>query len=569
MTFEEMRGQAVLEWEALKYGKVPIIRVGAASCGVAAGAEAVLAAIESELARRGIEAVVSRVGCIGLCYAEPIVDVTMPGQPGVSYGNVTAEMVPRIVWDHVINGDPCLDLALGMIRGNGHPAGAPELFDIPMLRPQSRVVLRNCGITDPENMQHYLANFGYSGFARALTLMPEEVVDEVARARLRGREGLGFPTAEKLEACRAAPGEKKYVICNADEGDPGSFVNRTLLESDPHSVVEGMLIGAYAVGASEGYIYCRSDQALAVQRLRVAVQQMEERGLLGRDIFGSGFGFDVRVVEGAGGLVCLDDTALIARLEGRRAMPKGYPPGPAVSGLWGRPTVVNNAETWTNVAVILQRGSGWFRRYGTEASKGTKVFSLAGKVNRIGPIEVRLGTILSEVVYGIGGGIANGKRFKAVHVGGPLGGCLPSDFLNTPIDYEAMAAAGAMLGSSIIVLDEETCTLDLARNLLAFTQSESCGKCVPCRVGTTHMLRVLEGITRGQGKPDDIGQLQKLAQTVRDGSLCPLGQNAPNPVLTTMLYFRDEYEAHINEKRCPAGVCLMGVSGGPAPARVR
>jgi NADH-quinone oxidoreductase subunit F len=568
MAFEEIRSQAVLEWEVQKYGKEPIVRVGAATCGLAAGAEAVLGAFERELRQRNIEAVVTRVGCIGLCYAEPIVDIVMPGQPHISYRNVTADIVPMLVQGHIVDGNPCLDFVLGIMRGNGEPVGVPALFDLPMLKPQVRIALRNCGTIDPENMQHYVANFGYSGLARALGMEPQRVIDEVKRSGLRGRGGGGIPTGEKWQACRNSPGESKYVICNADESDPGAFVNRTLLESDPHSVLEGMLIGAYAIGASEGYVFCRADHRLAVKRLQIAVQQMEERGLLGADVLGSGFSFNLIVREGTGALVCGEDTAVIAAIEGKRPTARSCPPFPAVHGLWGRPTVVNNLETWANVSAILQRGATSYSARGTEASRGTKTFALAGKVKRSGPIEVPLGTTLSEIIYDIGGGMGNAKGFKGVHVGGPLGGCLPADFLNMPLEYETLARVGAGLRSgSIVVLDEENCAVDLARYLLTFSQSQSCGRCVPCRVGTKHMVRLLERIAGGQGEPGDIEQLQRLAQTVRDGSLCELGQNIPNPVFTTLLYFREDYEAHVNEKRCPAGACKMGVFAQPVPLR--
>jgi NADH-quinone oxidoreductase subunit F len=559
-TFEEIRSQAAAEWEALEHSQKPRIFVGTATCGMAAGAEAVLTAIENELAQRGIEAIITQVGCIGLCYSEPTVDIVRPGQARVSYGSVTPEMVPRLIEEHLVNGNPCSDLALGTL-GDGPAGDIPSLFDLPVLKPQVRIVLRHCGLIDPENIRHYIANEGYSGLAKALKMTPDEVIGEVRKSGLRGRGGAGFPTGQKWDFCRKTPSKEKYIICNADEGDPGAFMNRSLLEGDPHSVLEGMLIGAYAMGASEGYIYCRAEYPLALKRLRLAMKQMEEYGLLGEGILGSGFSFHLKVKEGAGAFVCGEETSLMASIEGKRGMPRSRPPFPAVSGLWGKPTNINNVETWANVAAILQNGADWYASYGTDGNRGTKTFSLVGKVERTGLIEVTLGITLDEIVNSIGGGIVGGKTFKAVQTGGPSGGCLSSDFLNSPVDYESLTKAGSIMGSGgMIVLDEDTCVVDLARYFLTFVQNESCGKCVPCRVGTRQMLGILERITQGEGKPEDIEQLQRLAETVRDGSLCALGGTAPNPVLTTLRYFRNEYEAHINEKRCPARSCQKLVS---------
>jgi NADH-quinone oxidoreductase subunit F len=555
MTFEEIHRQAVAEWEALEQSPKSRILVGAATCGRAAGAEAVLTAIERELAQRNIEAIITQVGCIGLCYIEPLVDIIKPGRPRISYGNVTPEIIPRLVEDYLVNDNPCPDLALGTI-GDGRVEGIPSLFELPVLKPQVRIVLRRCGFIDPENINHYIATGGYSGLVRALGMKPEEIIEEVKKSGLRGRGGAGFPTGQKWDFCRRSPGKEKYIICNADEGDPGAFMNRSLLEGDPHSVLEGMLIGAYTIGASEGYIYCRAEYPLALKRLAIAIRQMEEYGLLGDNILGSDFSFHLKIKEGAGAFVCGEETALMASIEGKRGMPRSRPPFPAQSGLWGKPTNINNVETWADVAAILQRGAEWYAQYGTEGSKGTKTFALVGKVERTGLVEVPLGITLREVIYDIGGGIVEGKGFKAVQNGGPSGGCLSSDFLDSPVDYESLTKAGSIMGSGgMIVLDENTCVVDIARYFLSFTQKESCGKCVPCRVGTRQMLDILERITKGEGKPDDMGQLQRLAETVKNGSLCALGGTAPNPVLTTLRYFRSEYEAHIYEKRCPAGVC--------------
>ncbi len=555
MTFEEIHSQAIAEWEALEHSTKPRILVGAATCGRAAGAEAVLTAIERELAQRNIEAIITQVGCIGLCYIEPLVDIIKPDHPRISYGNVTPEIIPRLIEDYLVNDNPCPDLALGTV-GDGRVEGIPSLFELPVLKPQVRIVLRRCGFIDPENINHYIANGGYSGLIRALGMKPEEIIEEVKKSGLRGRGGAGFPTGQKWDFCRRSPGTEKYIICNADEGDPGAFMNRSLLEGDPHSVLEGILIGAYAIGASEGYIYCRAEYPLALKRLAIAIRQMEEYGLLGDNILGSDFSFHLKIKEGAGAFVCGEETALMASIEGRRGMPRSRPPFPAQSGLWGKPTNINNVESWASVAAILQRGAGWYAQYGTEGSKGTKTFSLVGKVERTGLIEVPFGITLREIIYNIGGGILKEKGFKAVQNGGPSGGCLSSDFLDSPVDYESLTGAGSIMGSGgMIVLDEDTCIVDIARYFLSFTQKESCGKCVPCRVGTRQMLGILERIAKGEGKPEDVEQLQRLAETVKNGSLCALGGTAPNPVLTTLRYFRGEYETHIHEKRCPAGVC--------------
>jgi NADH-quinone oxidoreductase subunit F len=497
---------------------------------------------------------------MGLCYAEPMIGVIKPGRAQIIYGNLTAELAGEIIHDYLVNDNPRPDLALGYI-GDDSIDGIPNLFELPVLKPQVRIILRNCGFIDPENINHYIANGGYSGLAKALKMTPEAIIEEIKRAGPRGRGGAGFPTGQKWDFCRKAPGDEKYVICNADEGDPGAFMNRSLLEGDPHSVLEGIVIGAYTIGANHGYIYCRAEYPLALERLRLALQKMEEYGLIGDNVLGSGFNFHIKIKEGAGAFVCGEETALMASIEGKRGMPRSRPPFPAISGLWGKPTNINNVETWANAALVLQKGSEWYAQYGSERSKGTKTFALVGKVVRTGLIEVPLGITLGEIIHGIGGGILEGKSFKAVQTGGPSGGCLPSSMLDSPVDYESLAAAGSIMGSGgMIVADENTCMVDLTRYFLSFTQAESCGKCPPCRVGTRQMLNTLERITRGEGKPGDVGELERIANTVKQGSLCGLGQTAPNPVLTTIRYFLDEYEAHINEKRCPALVCKNLIS---------
>jgi NADH-quinone oxidoreductase subunit F len=555
MTFDEIRHRAISEWEALQSSNKPRILVGAGTCGRAAGALDVLEAINGALTQRNIEAIVIKVGCMGLCYAEPMIGIIKPGRPQIIYGDLTAEIAAKLIDDYLGSDNPRPDLALGSL-GDGSIDGIPHLLELPVLKPQVRLVLCDCGLIDPENIDHYIANGGYSGLVKALNMTPEAIIEEIKEAGLRGRGGAGFPTWQKWDFCRKAPGKEKYIICNADEGDPGAFMNRSLLEGDPHSVLEGMVIGAYTIGSNQGYIYCRAEYPLALERLRLALEQMGAYGLIGDNILGSGFNFHITIKEGAGAFVCGEETALMASIEGKRGMPRPRPPFPAISGLWGKPTNNNNVETWANAALILQRGSEWYAQHGSERSRGTKTFALVGKVERTGLIEVPLGITLRQIIYEIGGGILKGKEFKAVQTGGPSGGCLPSSMLDSPVDYESLTAAGSIMGSGgMIVADEDTCMVDLTRYFLTFTQAESCGKCPPCRVGTLQMLGILERIIQGEGRPGDIEQLEKIANTVKDGSLCGLGQTAPNPVLTTLRYFRDEYEAHINEKRCPALVC--------------
>ncbi|MFC2066990.1 NADH-quinone oxidoreductase subunit NuoF [Chloroflexota bacterium] len=555
VNFDEIQKKAKAEWEALEQSGKSHIIVGTATCGQAAGALAVIEAINAELTKHNIEAIVTQVGCIGVCYVEPLVEIGKPNRPHICYGNVTPEMVPQLIEDYIINDNPHPELALGII-GDGNIDSIPKFWELPMLKPQVRIALRNCGIIDPDKIDHYIARGGYNGLSNTLKMTPQEVIEEIKKSGLRGRGGAGFPTGMKWQFCHDAPGTPKYLICNADEGDPGAFMDRSLLESDPHSVLEGIIIGAYAMGATTGYIYCRAEYPLAIDRLKLALQQMEEYGLLGDNILGSDFSFHIKIKEGAGAFVCGEETALIASIEGKRGMPKPRPPFPAQSGLWGKPTNINNVETWANVSAILQHGGDWYASYGTEKSKGTKTFALAGKINHTGLIEVPMGIPLREIIYGIGGGIPDDKEFKAVQTGGPSGGCLPASMLDLPVEYESLAQAGAIMGSGgMVVMDEETCMVDVARYFLSFTQSESCGKCVPCRVGTKQMLDTLEKMTRGTGKPEEIDSLLELGKSIKDGSLCGLGQTAPNPVLTTERYFREEYEAHTHAGKCPALAC--------------
>ncbi len=560
MSFEEIKSQAISQWKAMQQSERVRILIGMGTCGRAAGADDILDVLNHELAQQHIQADVLQVGCIGLCYAEPLVEVIKPGMPSVFYGNLTPELIPEIIKDYLVNGNPRSDLALGT-RGEGTLDGIPRLFDLPVLKPQVRISLRNCGNIDPENINHYIASGGYDGLDKALRMKPQEAIDEIKKSGLRGRGGAGFPTGVKWQFCHDAPGDMKYIVCNADEGDPGAFMDRALLEGDPHAVLEGMLIGAYAIGATEGYVYIRAEYPLAIQRLRIALRQMEECGLLGKSIMDSGFEFHIKIKEGAGAFVCGEETAMMASIEGSRGMPRSRPPFPAQSGLWGKPTNINNVETWSNVSAILRGGAEWYASYGTEKSKGTKNFSLAGKIVRTGLIEVPMGITLREIVYDIGGGIPEGKPLKAVQTGGPSGGFIPESLIDLPVDYESLAQAGSIMGSGgMVIIDEDTCMVDMTRFFLTFTQAESCGKCIPCRWGTKQILDILEDITNGKGRPGDIELLQELAESVKDNSLCGLGQTAPNPVLTSIRYFRDEYEEHISEKRCPALACQALIS---------
>lgn len=544
----------------------PLILVGTATCGRSAGALDVLEAIRDECSAQRIDGDVIEVGCIGLCYLEPLVSIIKPNCPGIYYGQISPEKVKKLIKSYLVDDDPLPSYALGTF-GDGKIAGIPNLFDLPVLKPQVRRILRNCGFIDPANIDHYTTHNGYNALAKALKMEPAQIIEEINKSGLRGRGGAGFPTGLKWAACRDAKSERsersqeKYVVCNADEGDPGAFMDRSLIESDPHAVLEGVIIAGYTIGAKKGYIYVRGEYPLAVQRLHTAIAQAREKGFLGQNILGKNFSFDLEIFQGAGAFVCGEETALMASIEGGRGMPRHRPPFPAQAGLWNKPTLINNVKTYCFVPWIIKQGAESFASIGTDKSKGTVVFALAGKVANCGLIEVPMGIKLREIIYGIGGGIPDGKAFKAVQTGGPSGGCLPAEFLDSPVDYESLTAAGSIMGSGgMVVMDEDICMVDIARYFLDFAQKESCGKCVPCRLGTKQMLDILKNITEGRGKTGDIELLAELGQAVKAASLCGLGQTAPNPVLTTMRYFRDEYAVHIEEKRCPAKRCKALIS---------
>jgi len=509
--------------------------------------------LQKELEDRGLdkEIKVVETGCFGFCNLGPIM-VVYP--EGTFYCQVKPEDVKEIVEEHLLKGRPLQRL---LYRDVDQDIKTQEFNNIDFFKHQKRIALANCGHINPEKIEEYIARDGYFALAKVLSEMtPEQVLDTMKKAGLRGRGGGGFPTGQKWEFANKSKGDKKYVVCNADEGDPGAFMDRSVLEGDPHAVLEAMAIAGYAIGSDQGYIYVRAEYPIAVQRLETAIDQARKLGLLGKNIFGKGFNFDIDIRLGAGAFVCGEETALLASIEGRRGEPRPRPPFPAVSGLWGKPTIINNVETFANVPHIIRNGWEWFASIGSEKSKGTKVFALAGKINNTGLIEVPMGTTLRTIIYDIGGGIPKGKKFKAAQTGGPSGGCIPAELLDIEIDYDNLISIGSMMGSGgLIVMDEDTCMVDIARFFLEFTQEESCGKCPPCRIGTKRMLEILEKITSGNGTPEDIEKLETLAVTIKNASLCGLGQTAPNPVLSTLKYFRHEYEAHIHDKKCPAGVC--------------
>ena len=532
--------------------EIHILVCGVAGCA-SSGSLEVARVLEEQIRvhQLGAKVKVIKTGCFGLCAEGPIMLVC---PEHVMYTKVTPKDVNEIMESHIENGKIVTRLLAGE---NEHEEIRNRLPQIPFFSMQERIALHNCGIIDPENIDEYIALDGYQALAKVFEEMePDEVIDEIKKSGLRGRGGGGFPTGRKWESSAVVRQHEKFVICNADEGDPGAFMDRSILEGDPHSVIEAMIINGYAVGAHQGYIYVRAEYPVAVQRLAIAIKQAKEYGLLGKNILGKGFDFDLEVRLGAGAFVCGEGSALMTSIEGHRGEPRPKPPRSAVKGLWKQPTVLNNVETYANIPQIINNGADWFTNIGTENSKGTKVFALGGKINNIGLVEVPMGTTLKEIIYDIGGGIPNGKKFKAAQTGGPSGGCIPAEHIDTPIDYDSLKTLGSMMGSGgLIVMDEDTCMVDLAKFFLEFTVDESCGKCAPCRIGTKRMLEILTRITEGKGTLEDLDALEVLAENTKDASLCGLGQSAPNPVLSTMRYFRDEYVAHVVEKKCPAGVC--------------
>jgi len=533
-------------------GESTRIIIGMGTCGIAAGAQKAADVFLSELHNRDVENIkITHTGCMGLCFSEPTVEVFVPGKSSTIYGNVNAEVARRIVKEHLIGNTPVADF----------------IFEKPAVdlitesddgdQKQKRIVLRNCGVINPEYIDEYIVRDGYAALEKVIFEMSgDQVIEELCNAGMRGRGGAGFPTGLKWKFTKNTDADQKYIVCNADEGDPGAYMDRSTAEGDPHSVLEAMTIAGKTVGANQGYIYIRAEYPLAIDRLNNAIDQAREYGLLGQNILGSDFSFDIELRLGAGAFVCGEETALLASIEGKRGMPIPRPPFPAVKGLWGKPTVINNVETWANIPMIILKGSAWFSSIGTASTKGTKVFALTGKINNSGLIEVPMGTTLREIIYDIGGGIKNGKKFKAAQTGGPSGGVITEEFLDVPIDYESLQSIGSMMGSGgMIVMDEDDCMIDVTKFYLEFSVDESCGKCAPCRIGGRTNYNILDKISKGQGTLEDIEQLKVLAQAMRKASLCGLGQTAPNPIMSTLKYFEDEYLAHINDKKCPAGKC--------------
>lgn len=532
---------------------LPQIHIGMATCGLAAGAAETKAAFEEALAQHHLAALITSVGCLGHCYAEPLVTIFNPGFPPILYHQLTPGKARALVTAFLGEGDPLFEYVLGATEENDL---IPAVMDFPRFGLEHRVVMNRCGVIDPEDIGQYLAGGGYAGLVRALSWAPEDLIREVIASGLRGRGGAGFPTGRKWQLAHEAAGLSKIVICNADEGDPGAYMDRTIIESNPHQVLEGMAICAYAVGARKAVVYVRAEYPLAVQRMKTAIAQAEARGLLGRAILDTDFNLDVAVFEGSGAFVCGEETALIQSLEGKRGMPQFRPPYPVQKGLLNQPTVINNVKTLAAIPSIVQRGAQWYKAIGTNSSPGTAIFSVVGNVVHPGLVEIPTGTTLRTLIFDTCGGIPKRKSFKAVQIGGPSGGCLPEAFLDTAVDFDSLTQAGAMMGSGgMVVMDEDSCMVNVARYFVDFTQKESCGKCTFCRIGTRQLFNVLDRITKGEGKEEDLALLERMSLSIKNGSLCGLGKTAPNPVLTSIRYFREEYEAHIREKRCPAKMC--------------
>ena len=546
----------------------PVMFIGAGTCGLGAGANKMRKVVEQYLADKQIDANIIPVGCIGLCAAEPILDIKLPNKQRISFQNVTADKAEEIL-KGIFAGYVNDELVLGQFTEEGNEAwdGVQNINDHPFFAPQERVVLANCGISDPVSMEEYIARGGYKAFLDTIqTDTSAEVCDKVEKSGLRGRGGGGFPTGRKWKFALGTESDQKYLICNADEGDPGAFMDRAVIEGDPHRLIEGMAIAAYAIGATKSYVYIRAEYPLAIERLEIALKQAIDYGFLGNDIFGSGFSLNIIIKMGAGAFVCGEETALIHSIEGKRGMPRPRPPYPAVSGLFGKPTVINNVESLSNLPSIISKGAEWYSSMGTASSKGTKVFALSGKIKRTGLVEIPMGTSIRDIIFNIGGGILNDKKFKSVQMGGPSGGCVTEENLDIPVEYESLIAVGAMMGSGgMVVMDEDTCMVDVAKFFMDFIQRESCGKCIPCREGTHRMLEILESITSRPRNTESkhaaldrmkgVIQLEELGEVIRETSLCGLGQSAPNPVLSTLRWFRNEYEEHVYERTCSANVC--------------
>jgi len=554
MNYQHIRDQAMEFRREKMTGEVPKIFIGCATCGISVGALEVAEAFEKELIKHHLPGEIIKVGCLGICFAEPLVYIMKEGNPTICYKNLKPEDAFRIVYNYLIEDDPCFDLAIGTLEMK--EGDIPYIPELERFEKEERIILRYAGVIDPEEIRDYIALGGYEALDKALTMAQEEIINEVKRSGLRGLGGAGFPAGRKWEECFKAEVHPKYIVCNGDEGDPGAFMDRVVLESSPHQVIEGMAIAGYALGSHQGYVYIRSEYPLAIEKVNHALMLAREYHLLGKDILGKGFDFDIKVYPGAGAFVCGESTALMYSIEGRRPMPRVRPPHSVEKGLFRKPTLLNNVKTFSCIPPILLKGSEWFSKIGTLHSKGTTVFALAGKIKESGLAEVRMGTTLKEVIYQIGGGIKEEKKMKAIQVGGPSGGCIPAQYIDTPVDFDSLKFLGSMMGSGgLIAMDEETCMVDMAKYFLTFTQSESCGKCTFCRIGTKHLLILLEEITKGEGTLEHLRLLKELSEEVVEGSLCGLGQTAPNPILTTLRYFESEYIAHVVEKRCPALVC--------------
>ena len=551
--FASIKSEADKRFKEIKGDDDQNILIGMATCGLASGAIEVKAAFEEAIAERKINAHIMPVGCLGHCYAEPLVLIEKPGFPPILYHNVTPGKARLLVKAFLEEGDPVFEHILGSMEENDI---IPSVMEFQRFNQEKRIVMANSGLIDPEDIYHYIAKGGYSALVKALTLEPEKIINEIQESGLRGRGGAGFLTGKKWQLTRDVNEKDKFVICNADEGDPGAYMDRTLLESNPHQIIEGMAINAYAIGAEKAITYIRAEYPLAVKVTKKAIEQAKEIGLLGKGILGTDFNLDIVIFQGSGAFVCGEETALIQSIQGERGMPQPRPPYPSQRGLFGKPTIINNVKTFGSIPPILKKGAQWFRGVGTDKSPGTAIFSVVGNIVHAGLVEIPMGISLRSLIFDICGGIPEQKKFKAVQIGGPSGGCLPEHFLDTPIDFDSLTLAGAMMGSGgMVVMDEDTCMVDVARYFLDFTQKESCGKCTFCRIGTKHLLDILERIITGKGKEGDIKLLERLSIDIKEGSLCGLGKTAPNPVLTTIRYFRDEYEAHIREKRCPAMMC--------------